>query len=82
MTTMTDAALRNTTRHVPLAEDEPTVPLWPTAGKALGLGRSSTYAAAERNEIPVIRIGGRVVVPTAALRRMLQLDLAPAGDVA
>lgn len=59
---------------LPLAEDQPTISLWPTAGRALGLGRSSTYAAADRGEIPIIRIGKRVVVPTAALRRMLQLD--------
>jgi hypothetical protein len=59
---------------IPLAEERPTIPLWPDAGRALGLGRSSTYASAERREIPTLRIGGRVVVPTAALRRMLQLD--------
>ena len=59
---------------IPDPNERPTVRLWPDAGKALGLGRSSTYAAAHRGEIPVLRIGGRVVVPTAALRRMLQLD--------
>lgn len=59
---------------IPDANERPTVQLWPTTGRALGLGRSSTYAAAERGEIPTIRLGRRVVVPTAALRRMLQLD--------
>jgi hypothetical protein len=59
---------------LPKAEERPTIPLWPTGGRALGLGRSATYAAANRGEIPVIRLGGRVVVPTAALRRMLQLE--------
>ncbi len=48
--------------------------LWPDVGQALGLGRSATYAAAQRGEIPTLRIGGKVLVPTACLRRMLQLD--------
>lgn len=63
--------------RIPLPEDQPTVDLWPTAGQALGLGRSSTYNAADRGEIPVIRLGRRIVVPTAALRRLLQLDDVP-----
>lgn len=44
------------------------------AGAILGLGRSAAYAAVERGEIPTIRFGRRLVVPTAALRRLLQLD--------
>ena len=31
------------------------VPLWPTAGKAVGLGRNATYEAAKRGEIPTGR---------------------------
>lgn len=61
----------------PDPEVQPTVPLWPTVGQALGIGRSATYASAERGEIPVIRLGGRLVCPTAAIRRMLQLDPTP-----
>lgn len=59
---------------LPDPETQPTVPLWPTAGQAIGLGRNATYAAAERGDIPTIRIRGRIVVPTAPLRRMLGLD--------
>jgi len=59
---------------LPTAEEQPTVSLWPTAGRAVGLRRSATYDAAERGQIPTIRLGRRIVVPTAALRRMLQLD--------
>ena len=59
---------------VPTAEEKPTIPIWPDTGRYLGLGRSATYQAAENGEIPTIRIGRRIVVPTAALRRMLQLD--------
>ena len=44
-----------------------TVPLWPTAGRALGLGRNATYEAAARGDLPVLRIGGRILVPTAKL---------------
>lgn len=68
MTTLNMAVL-------PAAEEQPTVALWPTAGRALGLSRSSTYAAAQRGEVPgLLRVGGRYLVATAALRRALALD--------
>ena len=52
---------------------EPLVmPLWPDAGQALGLSRNATYDAARRGEIPTIRFGKLIKVPTAALRRMLE----------
>lgn len=44
------------------------------AGEALGISRGSAYEAARRGEIPTVRIGRRLVVPTAALRRLLALD--------
>jgi hypothetical protein len=59
---------------VPRAEEQPTVPLWPDAARALGIGRSTAFAGAARGDIPCLRIMSRLVVPTAALRRMLQLD--------
>jgi hypothetical protein len=44
-----------------------------TAGRDwFGLGRSASYAAAARGELPVIRIGKRFVVPIVALDRMLE----------
>ena len=43
----------------------------PEAAKVLGIGRASAYSAVRRGELPVIRIGKRVVVPRAALERML-----------
>ncbi len=67
-------------KTIPSADEQPTVPLWPTTGQALGLGRSATYAAAERGEIPTIRLGGRIIVPTAALRQLLQLDQLAAAE--
>ena len=44
----------------------------PEAGKKLGLSRNGAYAAAERGEIPTIRIGRLLKVPKAALDRILQ----------
>ena len=59
---------------IPDPADEPTITI-ELAAKALGISRNGAYAAAARGDLPVIRIGARrVVVPTAALRRMLQLD--------
>jgi excisionase family DNA binding protein len=42
------------------------------AAKVLGIGRNQAYEAARRGEIPTIRIGKRLLVPLAALERMLQ----------
>lgn len=61
-------------RAVPDPAEHPTMPLWPDTGQALGLSRQSTYNAVASGEIPTIRVGRRILVPTAALRRMLQLD--------
>ena len=44
------------------------------AGKAFGLGRNSAYAACANSEIPSMRIGGKIVVPTAPLRKMLGIE--------
>ncbi len=46
----------------------------PVAGRALGVGRNAAYAAAKRGDIPTIRIGGAIRVPTAPLRKMLGLE--------
>ena len=58
---------------LPLPEEQPTMTV-PDAGKFLGLSRSSSYEAAGRGEIPVLEFGRRLLVPTAALRRLLGLD--------
>ncbi len=42
--------------------------------KALGAGRNQTYAAIRQGTIPSIRIGRRVLVPRAALERMLAVE--------
>jgi hypothetical protein len=62
------------THAIPDANERPTVPLWPDAGQALGVCRSTAYNSARAGDIPTIKVGSRLLVPTAALRRMLQLD--------
>jgi excisionase family DNA binding protein len=59
--------------EVPRSEDKPVLSIEETR-RILGLGRSSAYNAVASGEIPTIRIGRLVKVPTAGLRRMLQLD--------
>lgn len=61
------------TRSVPDPDECPTLTV-PEAGLILGLGKASAYEAASRGDIPTIRIGRRLVVPTAGLRRLLLLD--------
>ena len=43
------------------------------AAKILGIGRSLAYSAAKSGDIPTIRIGGRILVPMAALEEKLRL---------
>jgi excisionase family DNA binding protein len=42
------------------------------AAKVLGVGRNNAYEAAQRGEIPTIRIGKRILVLREPLRRMLE----------
>ncbi len=44
----------------------------PQAGEMLGISRNGSYEAERRGESPTIRQGRRLVVPLAALRRMLE----------
>jgi excisionase family DNA binding protein len=41
------------------------------AGELLGIGRSLAYSKAASGELPSIRLGRRLVVPTAAILRLL-----------
>lgn len=50
------------------------------AGKRLGIGRNGAYDAVRRGEIPTIKLGRRLLVPIAALDRML--DTAPKASPA
>lgn len=57
----------------PNPEDQPTLTVVEAAA-LLGVGRDSLYAAIDRGEVPSLRIGRRLVVPTAALRRLVGID--------
>jgi excisionase family DNA binding protein len=41
------------------------------AARLLGIGRNHAYEAAKRGQIPSIKIGRRLLVPRAALDRLL-----------
>lgn len=58
---------------IPTPEQQPTLSV-EQAAEFLGLGRSSAYQAVARGEIPSLKFGRAVRIPTAALRRMLGLD--------
>ena len=47
------------------------------AAVALGISRGTAYAAAHKGELPVIRIGRRLLVPRDALERLLAGEPAP-----
>jgi excisionase family DNA binding protein len=42
------------------------------AAKALGISRGLAYDLARTGRLPVLRLGHRYVVPTSALRRLLE----------
>ena len=46
----------------------------PNVARALDIGRNQAYEAAGRGEIPSERYGRRIIVPTAWLKRVLQLE--------
>ena len=44
------------------------------AAEILGISRSSAYRAAARGEIPTLRVGRRLLVPTAKFLAMLGVE--------
>jgi hypothetical protein len=44
------------------------------AAEAFGIRQNAAYAAVKAGQIPSIRIGGKIAIPTVPLRRMLQMD--------
>ena len=48
--------------------------------KILGVGRNSAYEAIARGEIPVVKVGKRLLVPKAALEKLLNGRLLKSKD--
>ena len=44
----------------------------PQAAKRLRIGRNQCYQAVARGELPALKFGRRLLIPTAALDRMLR----------
>lgn len=44
------------------------------AAKVLGIGRNTAYEAVRAGEIPVVKIGKRLLVPVKALESMLSTN--------
>ena len=62
---------------IPLASEQPTLPIWPDVARALNIGsRATAYRLARGGQLPLdlIKVGGRFVVRTAELR-IYNLDL-------
>lgn len=62
---------------IPLPAEQPTLPLWPDAARALSIRSQPTASRlAKSGKLPIeaIRVGGRYVVRTADLRKLLGLD--------
>ena len=55
-----------------IADDDRLVLTIEEAGKLLGLGRSGTYEAPRRGDIPTLKIGSRILVPKVALLKLLE----------
>jgi excisionase family DNA binding protein len=42
------------------------------AAKILGISRNTAYEAVKSGQVPIVKIGRRLLVPRAALERMLE----------
>jgi excisionase family DNA binding protein len=66
-----------------MADEAPLTITVPEAGKRyFGISRGAAYAAAERGEIPTVRIGRLLRVPVKACERMLDQAGIPAQPAA
>ncbi|WP_406238523.1 helix-turn-helix domain-containing protein [Nocardia sp. NBC_01009] len=60
--------------------NEPTVSV-PDTARLLGVGKSTVYTAVKSGEVPAIRVGSRVRIPSRWVRKVLQLRADPSsGD--
>ncbi len=50
------------------------------AARLLGIGRTAAYQAVGNGDLPSVRIGGRILIPKAALDRWLSTPRPGQGD--
>jgi hypothetical protein len=55
---------------------KPTISVQEAGMKIFGLSRNASYEAAKRGDFRTIKLGKRIVVPTAPLRRQLGIEAA------
>ena len=55
--------------------------LGPEAARLLGVSPASLYRAIARNEIPSLRIGGRVLIPRGPFHRLVQDGQPPVSEL-
>ena len=60
-------------RTMTTPNDQPATMTVEQAGQLLGISRRSAYRAAAAGQLPTLRLGRRILVPTAALHRMLAI---------
>lgn len=61
------------TMALPRPEDRPTLTV-SEAAQVLGVSRSALYKLVLSGDVPSLKIGARRLVPTAGLRRLVQID--------
>ena len=64
---------------IKMGNDKLTLTVNETA-KILGVGRNSAYEAIARGEIPVVKVGKRLLVPKTALEKLLNGRLLKSKD--
>ena len=74
---MHDRDERRTRRQRPRLPDDRLTWTIAEAARLLGIGRATAYEAAHRGELPICVIGRRMMVPRAALLRLLDQAHAP-----
>jgi excisionase family DNA binding protein len=76
-TSITSPLGNDTMDHFTVDDDwlcQPTVSV-EIAAQLLGISRASAFRAVHRGQLPAIRLGRRIIIPTAELRQMLHLPV-------
>lgn len=73
MTKPTVTGAADMTREMPDPSVKPTLSV-EEAAVLLGIGKNQAYSAVQRGDIPSLRVGRRLLVPTASLRKLVGID--------